>query len=188
MNNLLERMGIHMPQYYQQKTAGYHIGVAPKNKWRSFLKWLHLEPPYFVGDRISLTFTFTKINAKAKSLDNIATLVSYYPQNERSDPPYRFTAVPSIGLEPVKMDYKSRAEITKDGTVEIYIADKNYVKRSGNLQSSPMALFSAGIVHRDFVNRDNFLVLVGMLGGGVLGCIASIISPLILAHYFGVGK
>ena len=67
------------------------------------------------------------------------------------------------------MDYTSTAAITKEGTVEIYIVDKNFINYSGKLQSNRIELFSASVIHRDISNHDTFLVALGILGGGVLG-------------------
>jgi len=178
-----KRKGVLMPTYLPQDVAGYHVDIKPKGKWRFVLNKLHIEPSYFVGDRVSLVFTFTRFKPDAKPLNLIGTLASFYPQNERSDPPYRFTPIPPIENGYVEMDYKSKAEISKDGTAEIYITDKRTLENLGKLQDTPIALFSTGVRHKDLILMDVVLVLFG----GVLGGVIAIVVQLILAHCFGIG-
>ena len=60
-------------------------------------------------------------------LGAVADLIAYYPQNERDNPAYRTTPIRILVDTPVGMDYTSTAAITKEGTVEIYIVDKNFM-------------------------------------------------------------
>jgi hypothetical protein len=49
-----------MPKYHSREIAGWKIDVMPFGKWRRIFKALHIEPPYFVGDKIKVNFYFQK--------------------------------------------------------------------------------------------------------------------------------
>jgi len=186
INHTSKRFIPKMPEYFSQDIDGYRVDVTPTGRFRPILNRLHIEPWYVVGSKLSLVFTYTKINSNAKPIHLMANLIVYYPQNEIHDPPYRITPLPKLSNEPsdkpVKQEYISDSAITKEGTVEIYIADMNFMQ-SGKIQGRRFELFSTAVIHKDISNHDTFLVVLGILGGGVLGCLGSIVAPLVLAHH-----
>ena len=177
-----------MPEYFPKDIDGYHIDITPRGRFRSILRFFHKEPWYVVGNKINLTFTFTKIKTDTKPIGVVANLISYYPQKERDNPTYISTPIRILVDVPNKIYYTSPFAITKEGTIEIYIVNKIFEDSQENILINRIELFSASAIHKDISNHDTFLVMIGILGGGFLGCLASIVAPLILSHFTGISK
>ena len=89
------------------------------------------------------------------------------------------------------MPFESNTELSKDGSATIYIVDRNSINGAGKFDSENFErflVFATGVKHKDLVLWDFFLLLIGMVGGGIFGCLAAVFAPLILAHFFGLGS
>jgi len=110
-----------------------------------------------------------------------------FPQNEGTDNPYRPKMFPAIHNDLEQIHYDSDTELGKDGSATIYLTDYHYASSTGRIISELYPMFSTGVKHKDITMWDFFLVLIGIVGGGIFGCIAGIVAPLILSHFFGTG-
>ena len=167
-----------MPEYFEQKVGGYKIDVKPRGRIRPYLhigKW-HFEPPYFVGSKIRLIVTFTKKEKNVEPLHSLANLIMYYPEYQGMNPSYRIKNIPPLGDKPVSINVESAWELSQDGTIRMYISGKDFISESGQLQDELRPLFSTGVLHRDYTNRDIFLVFLGMAGTLIVGIVLGFIK------------
>lgn len=162
-----------MPEYHVQEVGGWKIETSPTEKWRRALRKLHLEPPYFVGDKVKLTFTFTKLKKDFKAISFDVALIAYYPQDEGQNPDYRMKEIPFLDKDVFEYPVESETCLSKDGVSRVYIAHRNFMSKSGKIEGERYPLFSTGVKHKDFVRWDIFLVLIGVLGGGICGCLSA---------------
>ena len=177
MTNRASEWNAHyMPYYYgKRKTEKYGDVIVTPNEWirRRIKIGSHSYCPHFVDDEIKFTI----------QVENIGT------------PQHGISHYPRIYQRVGDGSYKKRQEINQTKPIPItgkadYTGDTKFflgpdgLEENGYLiEQQGLVVFSEEIIHRDLATRELFLIVVGILGGGVLGCLGSIIAPLILAHF-----
>ena len=134
-----------MPDYYPKDYQGYSISIKPVGFWRNLLPW---ETPYYVGDTITLEFTFRKNPDKkgGTRLSNFILWESYPDGNSHMN---QFSKMTGINDDNYTCEITTRM-MPNFGQFSFYI-------------DSTRHLFNTEIIHRDVRRHEILFMVLGAL-------------------------
>lgn len=138
-----------MPKYYVQQLWDYEVESEPVELWRKVMYLLHINFPYFVGDKITLKIRIKKKDLIAEKLNSTIRIGGSYPNAFIENAFFKEREIPFIGEKSLNLAeefiFTPEETLSKNGTTFIYAR-----KTSGKDDNKEFVIFSADVYHDEF--------------------------------------